>query len=364
MQLSKITSILEEFAPLGLQESYDNAGLIIGSYSADISAALICIDITEEIVEEAISKNCNLIISHHPLIFNGLKKINGKNYVERCLISAIKNDIAIYACHTNIDSITNGVSFKMAEKLNLDNCKILSPSKGNLNKIICYVPTKYQDTVRQAMFDAGAGSIGEYTNCSFNTCGQGTFKAGENSNPYIGEKNKQHFEEEVRIETIVHSHLVERVTSAMISKHPYEEVAYDIYPISNINRQMGFGVIGELEHKIDSIDFLQNIKKVFNCQNLKHTRIVKEQIKKVALCGGSGSFLLNTAISNKADIYISGDFKYHDYFSAENKIIVADIGHYESEQFTKEIFYELLTKNLPNFALRISEINTNPINYI
>lgn len=364
MQLSKIISILEDFAPLSLQESYDNAGLIIGSHKDEISSALICIDITEEVIEEAIEKNCNLIISHHPIVFSGLKKINGKNYVERCIIKAIKNDIAIYACHTNIDSVAKGVSHKMAEKLNLNNCKILSPSKGNLNKIVCYVPTEHQESVRQAMFNAGAGSIGDYNNCSFNSKGCGTFKAGENTNPYVGEINKQHTEEEIKIETIVPSHYTGKVISAMLSKHPYEEVAYDIYPLNNTNPQIGFGIIGELDNAIDSIEFLKNTKDIFNCQYIKHTPLVKEKVKKVALCGGSGSFLLSTAISKKADVYISGDFKYHDYFNAEDKIIIADIGHYESEQFTKEIFYELLTKKLPNFAVRISEINTNPINYI
>lgn len=364
MILSKIISILENFAPLSLQESYDNAGLIVGSYNMEISSTLICIDITEEVIEEAINKNCNLIISHHPLIFGGIKKINGKNDIERCIIKAIKNDIAIYSCHTNIDIVAKGVSHKMCEKLGLTKCRVLSPTKGNLNKIVCFVPENSAEEVRSAIFEAGAGTIGNYDNCSYNTSGYGTFRAGENTNPYVGEKGKTHFEKETKIETIVPSHTVGKVISAIKNSHPYEEVAYDIYPLNNTNPQVGFGMIGELSEKIDCTEFLKSVKSIFQCQQIKHTAIVKNKIKKVALCGGSGSFLTNTAIAQNADIYISGDFKYHDYFKAENKLIIADIGHYESEQFTKEIFYELLTKKFPNFAVRISEINTNPINYI
>jgi len=364
MLLSKIISVLENFAPLSLQESYDNAGLIVGSHKMEISSALLCIDITEEIIEEAIEKNCNLIISHHPLVFGGVKKINGKNYVERCLIKAIKTDIAIYSCHTNIDIVAKGVSHKMSEKLGLTQCRVLSPTKGNLNKIVCYVPEDSAVKVRAAMFEAGAGTIGNYDNCSYNTSGYGSFRSGENTNPYVGEKGKTHFEKEIKIETIVHNHMIGKVIAEIKKNHPYEEVAYDIYPLNNPNPQIGFGMIGELEKEIDCIDFLKSVKDIFQCQHIKHTAIVKNKIKKVALCGGSGSFLTNVAISQKADIFISGDFKYHDYFKAENKLIIADIGHYESEQFTKEIFYELLIKKFPNFAVRISEINTNPINYI
>ncbi len=364
MILSQIISTIEKFAPLSLQESYDNSGLIIGTPSMEINSTLLCVDITEQVIEEAIEKNCNLIISHHPLVFAGIKKINGNNYVERCIIKAIKNDIAIYACHTNMDIVAGGVSYKMSEKLQLTKCRILSPTKGNLNKIVCFVPEDSSEKVRNAMFEAGAGSIGNYDNCSYNSSGYGSFRAGENTNPYVGEKGKTHLEKEIKIETIVQSHLSGSVINAIKNNHPYEEVAYDIYPLNNENPEIGFGIIGELKESVDCMEFLNTVKNTFRCQYIKHTPIIKNNIKKVALCGGSGSFLTNEALAQKADIFISADFKYHDYFKAENKLIIADIGHYESEQFTKEIFYDLLTKKIPNFAVRISEINTNPINYI
>ncbi|MGB5989036.1 MAG: Nif3-like dinuclear metal center hexameric protein [Marinifilaceae bacterium] len=364
MKLSLITSLIEDFSPISLQESYDNAGLLTGNDDMEISSALLCLDITEEVIEEAIEAGNNLIISHHPLVFKGLKKFNGSNMVERCLIKAIKNDIAIYSAHTNIDSVINGVSAKMSEKLNLKNTKILAPTKGNLKKLICYCPKEQSDKVREAIFSAGAGEIGNYSNCSYNIEGKGSFKANEKANPFVGKIGDIHFEEEIRIETIVAEHRLQQTISAMTDAHPYEEVAYDIMQTENINPNIGFGMIGELEEAMDTKEFLQSLKTIFDCTHFKHSKIVKEQIKSVALCGGSGSFLINKALSKKADIYITGDIKYHDYFTTEDKIILADIGHYESEQFTKEIFYELVTKKLPTFAVRFSKVNTNPINYI
>lgn len=364
MKLSLITSIIEDFSPLSLQESYDNAGLLTGNHDMEISSALLCLDITEEVIEEAINEGSNLIISHHPLVFKGLKKFNGNNMVERCLIKAIKNDIAIYSAHTNIDSVLKGVSAKMCEKLKLINTEILAPSKGNLKKLICYCPKEQENKVRDAIFSVGAGQIGNYSKCSYNIEGKGSFKANKNANPFVGEIDEIHFEEETRIETILPEHLISKAIKAMKNAHPYEEVAYDIIPTEMTNPTIGFGMIGELEEAINTKDFLLSLKKIFGCSHFKHSKIIKEEIKSVALCGGSGSFLINKALNRKADIYITGDIKYHDYFTTEDKIILADIGHYESEQFTKEIFYELVTKKLPTFAVRFSKVNTNPINYI
>lgn len=364
MKLSYITSTIEEFAPLSLQESYDNAGLLTGCKDMSISAALLCIDITEEIIDEAIQKKCNLIISHHPLVFKGIKKINGKNHIERCLIKAIKNDIAIYSAHTNIDSVTNGVSYKMGEKLGLTNTRILSPNNGNLKKLICYCPEEYSQKVREAIFKAGAGTIGKYDSCSFNSKGEGTFKANLKTNPFVGEKGIVHSEKEIRIETIFPQHLTGKVLYAIKEAHPYEEVAYDIFTTEINDFSTGFGLIGELKEDIDTLTFLKNVKDIFNCERIRYSPIIHSKVKTIALCGGSGSFLINDALRNKADLFITGDIKYHDYFTTEEKMMIADIGHYESEQFTKDIFYELLTKKIPTFAVRFSEVNTNPINYI
>ena len=364
MQIKHITQYIESIAPLSFQESYDNSGLIIGHPEDEISGILITLDITEAIVDEAISKNLNLIVAHHPIIFGGLKKLNGKNYIERCVAKAIKNDIAIYAAHTNLDGVFGGVNSKICEKLQLQNCRMLIPIPNFLKKLVTFVPVNDAEKVRQALFEAGAGNIGNYDSCSFNQSGLGSFKGNDKTNPYAGEKNQLHFEEETRIETIFPKHIQNKVIKALLESHPYEEVAYDIYPLDNDFTEGGTGMIGELAEPVDELDFLQNLKEIFNCRVIKHTQLLGKPIKKVAVCGGSGSSFLDKAIAQNADIYISGDFKYHQFFDAEQQIIIADIGHYESEQFTKEVFYELLTKKFPKFAVHLSEISTNPVNYL
>jgi dinuclear metal center YbgI/SA1388 family protein len=364
MQLKQITQFIESVAPLAFQESYDNTGLIIGHPEDEISGILISLDITEEILDEAISKNLNLIVAHHPILFSGIKKLNGKNYIERCVAKAIKNDIAIYAAHTNLDSVFGGVNSKICEKLNLQHCRILVPADNFLKKLVTFVPTADAEKVRKSLFEAGAGDIGNYDSCSFNLNGTGSFRGNEQTNPYVGEKNKLHLEEETRIETIFPKDLQSKIVQALLNAHPYEEVAYDIYPLDNAYAKAGIGMIGELSEPVDELDFLQNLKKTFHCEVIRHTRLLGKPISRVAVCGGSGSTYLNKAKAEKADIYISGDFKYHQFFDAENQIIIADIGHYESEQFTKEVFYELLTKNFPKFAVHLSGLSTNPVNYL
>lgn len=363
MKLSEIISVIESFAPLAYQESYDNAGLVTGDPSGDIKKALITVDITEEVIDEAVNAGAELIISHHPVIFNELKKITGSTYTERIIIKAIKKDLAIYSAHTNLDNVKEGVNLKICQKLGLTNLRILSPVKGELKKLVTFVPLDHADNVRMALFSAGAGQIGEYEQCSYNLEGLGTFKGSEYTNPYTGEKGKLHFEKETRIETIFPKAIESKVISALITAHPYEEVAYDIYPLDNYYDRVGMGMTGELEKETDEISFLGKIKSVFNTKVIKHSKLRNKNIKRVAVCGGSGSRLIKDAIQAQADIFISGDIKYHQFFETSGKIVIADIGHYESEQFTKEIFYELLKKKLPKFALHLSEYNTNPIKY-
>ena len=261
MYIKEIIALIEEYAPLKFQASFDNSGLLCGDPERELTSVLLCIDVTEEVVNEAIIHGHNLIISHHPLIFSGLKHITPATYVERCVISAIKHDITIYAAHTNMDVVANGVSGRMADKLHLHNRQILQP-EGDLS-----------------------------------------------------EGN-------------------------------------------------GFGIIGELETPVESMAFLRQVKATFHCDRLRYTQPHTPSIRKVAVCGGAGASFFNRALANAADIYISGDFKYHDFFLTENRIMIADIGHYESEQFTKEIFYEILTKKISTFAVQFSEINTNPIKYL
>ena len=367
LQLAKIKEIadaLEMFAPLPLQEGYDNAGLQVGVTEAEVKRALLCLDVTEEVVDEAITSECNLIISHHTLIFRPIKKITGRSYVERCILKAIRHDIAIYSAHTNLDNAAGGVNFKIAEKLGLKNVKILSPKENMLLKLIVYVPTAKADEVRNALFSAGCGSIGGYDSCSYNLLGEGTFRAGEGCNPFCGEVGELHRESEIRIETILPSYIKSRVIKAMLAVHPYEEPAYDVYPLQNVWSTMGTGVIAETEIPFDEEEFLLKIKEIFGAGRIMHTALRGKKIKKVALCGGAGSSFAGDAAAAGADIYITGEGHYHDMFNYNNEMMMAVIGHYESEQFTTEIFKEILSQRFPELTLKITETKTNPVYYL
>jgi dinuclear metal center YbgI/SA1388 family protein len=363
MILKNIITEIEKFAPLSYQESYDNCGLLTGHKEQEVTGAILCLDCTEAVIEEAIQKKCNLVIAHHPIIFGGLKKLNGKNYVERTVIKAIQNNIAIYACHTNLDNVKLGVNKKIANKLGLINTQILAPKKSLLKKLITFIPATHLAQVQESLFNAGAGNIGNYDSCSFVLEGTGSFRGNEDSNPFIGEKGKLSLEKENRLEVIFETINESQIISALIQNHPYEEVAYDIYQLENTYQNIGSGMIGELETPLSELEFLERLKSVFMLKLIKHTPLLNKSIKKVALCGGSGSFLLKNAINSKSDIYISSDFKYHEFFDAENQILIADIGHYESEQFTPEIFYEIISNKFPTFASYLTETNTNPVNY-
>ena len=364
MKIKDVVQCIENYAPLRYQEDFDNAGLIVGDAEAHANAALLCVDITEDVVDEAISKKINLIISHHPVVFSGLKKFTGKTFTQRIIAKAIKHDIALYAAHTNMDNITGGVNTKICEKLGLVNCKILQPRKNELVKIVVYVPASHTEKVRNAMFNAGAGNIGAYSNCSFGAKGEGTFTANENAKPFVGEIGKLHIEDEVKIEMIATKNNLHEIKKAIVKNHPYEEVAFDIYNVENEYENVGSGMIGDLPSPMTHEDFYKMLKNAFSLKIIRATKPVSEKISRVALCGGAGSFLLGDAIANQADIFVSGDFKYHQFFDADGKITIADIGHFESEQFTTEIFYDIIKKNLPNFAAQFAEKNINPVVYI
>jgi dinuclear metal center YbgI/SA1388 family protein len=304
-----------------------------------------------------------MVIAHHPIIFSGLKSLTGKNYIERTILKAIKNDIAIYAIHTNLDNYIHGVNEEIGRRIGLKNLEILAPKKGSLIKMVVYCPLSSTEQVKRALFDSGAGNIGNYSECSFKSSGEGTYKGNEESNPSFGEKGIQNQEKEDRIEVLISKHHLNKSISALLDAHPYEEVAYDLIPILNSNKTEGAGMIGELSEPMETKKFLTHLKKSFDLGIIRHTKLVNQQIKTVAYCGGSGSFLLKNALSKKADIYITGDFKYHEFFDAEDKIIIADIGHYESEQYTKNLIHDYLTKKFPKFAVHLTETSTNPINY-
>lgn len=363
MKIKEITGYLEDLAPLASQESYDNCGLIIGNPDADVSGVLVSLDCIEESVDEAIRLGVNLLISHHPIVFKGLKKLNGKNYVERTVIKAIKHNIALYAMHTNLDNYFYGVNREIGERLGLKNLRILAPKQAVLTKLVVFVPVKDVERVADTMFQVGAGRIGNYNECSFRSAGTGTFRPVDEANPVVGSLGELSREDEFRLEVLVSNHHLNKVVAAMKLAHPYEEVAYEMYSILNKNQDEGAGMVGELETAVDEHTFLNTVKEIFNCGIIRHTKLKGEEVKRVAFCGGSGSFLLNDAKSVQADVFITGDFKYHEFFDAENQIVIADIGHYESEQFTSNRIQDLLTKNFPNLQVLLSEINTNPINY-
>lgn len=364
MQVKDIIQVLEQFAPLAYQESYDNSGLQVGDPQAAITGVLLTLDVTEEILQEAIERNCNMIVAHHPVIFSGLKRLAGRSYVERIVQKAIKQDIHIYAAHTNMDNVRAGVNAKIAEKLGLENTAILHMMMDSLRKLYTFAPQDAADKVREALFAAGAGDIGKYRECSFNTTGKGTFKPDADANPAIGKAGgPREWVDEVKIEVLVQRHKEARVLKALFENHPYEEVAYEFIALQNPNQELGAGMIGTLPEPMEEKAFLAFLKETMKTDCIRHTTLRGKPIERVAVCGGSGSFLLKEAIGANADIFITGDFKYHQFFDADGKIIIADIGHYESEQFTVELFETVLKKKFPNFAILLSNLSTNPVKY-
>lgn len=364
MTIKDITNYIEEIAPLYHAESFDNVGLLVGKYETKVNGVLVTLDTLENTVDEAIEKNCNLIVSFHPIIFSGLKKLNGSNYVERVVEKAIKNDIAIYAMHTALDNSFVGVNAKICDVLGLKNKQILIPKKNTISKLTTYVPSKDATFLREKLFNAGAGNIGNYSQCSFNYNGTGTYNGNEDSNPTIGEKGKTHTEKETCISVIFEKQYQSKILKSLLQNHPYEEVAYEIVNLENVNQKIGMGMIGELENDMDEDSFFEHLKKVMNVSVIRHSKKLGKLIKKVAVLGGSGSFAIKNAINSNADVYVTSDIKYHEFYQAEDKLIIADIGHYESEQFTKNLLVEHLTKKFSNFAVILSEKNTNPIYYI
>jgi dinuclear metal center YbgI/SA1388 family protein len=363
MKIADIVGYLESIAHPSLQEEYDNAGLITGAAEWDCTGAIICLDAIEEVVKEAIEKKCNLVIAHHPIVFRGLKKINGKNYVEQTIITAIKNDIAIYAIHTNLDNIQNGVNGMMAAKLGLVKTTVLAPKTGFLKKLQVFVPLTHAAAVRGAVFAAGAGHIGHYKECSFNSTGTGTFTPGQGTQPFTGVAGQASMEEEIKIETVFPAWLEHHILAAMRAAHPYEEVAFDLLPMGNQLEKIGSGLLGELQQPMHEQDFLTHIGRVFGVTVLRHTALTGRPITRVAVCGGAGSFLISNAIAAKADFFITADVKYHEFFDADNRLVIADVGHYESEQFTVGLLAGFLQEKFPTFAALKTGVKTNPVNY-
>ena len=364
MTIKDIIVLLEEMAPLAYAEDFDNVGLLVGNANNEATGVLVCHDALENVIDEAIAKNCNLVVCFHPILFSGIKKITGKNYVERTVIKAIKNDIAIYAVHTALDNHKNGVNKMFCDALGLVNTKILIPKQHFIKKLVTYTVPENAEKLRNALFEAGAGNIGNYEDCSFNSNGTGTYKGNENSNPKVGERLEFVQAEEVKIEVIFEKHLQSKILKALFTNHLYEEVAYEIYDLQNEHQNIGLGMVGELENEMNEVDFLNFVKIKMQCGGIRHSKFLNKPIKKVAVLGGSGSFAIKNAILAGADVFLTSDLKYHQFYESENQIVIADVGHFESERYTKNYIVDYLTKKIPNFAIVLSEENTNPVKYL
>ena len=371
MKIKEVIALLEEMAPLAYAEDFDNVGLLVGNQDLDVTGILVCHDALESVIDEANAKKCNLVVCFHPILFSGMKKITGKNYVERSIIKAIKTDIAIYAVHTALDNHPDGVNKIVADALGLINTKILIPKQNSIRKLVTYSPPENADKLRKALFNLGAGSLGNYENCSFNSKGIGTYMGTKNSNPVIGERFEYIETEEIKIEVAFEKHLESKIVKILFENHIYEEVAYEIYDLKNKNQNVGLGMIGELPDAMEEKDFLTTVKETMQCGSIRHSAFLKKPIKKVAVLGGSGSFAIQNAIQAGADLFLTSDLKYHQFYEAENQIVLADIGHFESERYTKNYIVDFLRKKILNFApvpnsigIVLSEENTNPVKYL
>lgn len=363
MLIKDLINHIEDIAPLNYAEDFDNVGLLVGDKNTKITNVLVTLDTLEAVVDEAIAKNCNFILSFHPIIFKGLKSLTGKNYVERTVLKAIKNNIAIFAIHTALDNDKNGVNAMLCNQLQLINQNILIPQKQTIKKLTTYAPKNEADTLRQALFKAGAGQIGNYSNCSFNVNGVGTYNANSNANPSKGSIGTDHNESETQITITFEKHLESKILATLFKNHTYEEVAYEITTIENTNQNIGMGMVAELETQQSETEFLNYLKDKMKVSHIRHSQLLNKPIKKVAVLGGSGSFAIQAAKAAGADVFVTSDLKYHDFFQAENNILLVDIGHYESEQYTKNGLVAILTKKIPNFAFILSKTNTNPVKY-
>ena len=363
MIIQEIIDVLEAYAPPGLQEEFDNSGLLVGDAGRECTGVLCTLDATEAVIREAASTGCNLVVTYHPIIFKGLKRITGKSYVERAVTGAIRGDIAIYAIHTNLDNVAGGVNGKIAALLSLQDLRPLEEKPGLLRKLFVFVPSTHADGVRQALFSAGAGDIGKYADCSFNTEGTGTYKAGEGANPFAGRIGQFHEEPEVRIEVVFPLYRQNAVLKAMKAVHPYEEIAYDLVSLENTHPSIGSGWIGTLSEPLSETAFLERIKNIFNLTVIRHSPLLSRPVRRVAVCGGAGSFLTARALGAGADWLVTADIKYHEFFAAEDRIVLADIGHFESEQFTVNLLHDILREKFSTFAVLYSKIRTNPVHY-
>ena len=371
MKIKHLGQALDHFAPFAYQMDFDNSGLLVGHPETPLRKILCTLDVTDAVLDEAIAQQADCIAAHHPLIFNPLTKLTGETATERLVIKAIRNDIAIYAVHTNLDQMAKGVNNRLAKALGLNQPRILQPAEATLKKLVTFCPDMndeygnyYPGVIRQALFEAGGGRIGDYDQTSFNAEGKGTFRAPVGASPFVGKEGQMHVHDEVRIETAFPAPAQKQVIAALEAAHPYEEVAYDVYPLDNTFNSVGAGMIGHLPEPVGEMHFLKDLKANLQASGVRHTALTGNAIQKVAVCGGAGRFTLSRAVAEGADALVTADFKYHDFFDVDQRLLLVDVGHYESEQFTPEILYDLIADELPEVDVTISACNTNPIYYL
>ena len=363
MKIKEFINEFEQIIPVRQAEDFDNVGLLCGNPDREITGILIAHDALENVIDEAIEKKLNFVFCFHPIIFSGLKSITGKNYVEKAVLKALENKIALYAIHTAFDNDYFGVNYKICEVLGLKNQQVLMPKKNQLKKLEVYVPTDSAEILRNALFVAGAGNIGFYDECSFTIQGEGTFRPLEGSNPVTGTHNEREKANEVLINVIFEDYKTNQILFAMKENHPYEEVAYQLITLENDNQYTGLGRYGNLEQEMDELDFLTFIKQKFNIDIIRHSSLNNKKIRTIGVLGGSGASGIKAAMSAKCDAYITGDVKYHDFFFAEGKMLICDIGHFESEQFVVQQLFEILSEKFTTFAIAKTTQKTNPVNY-
>ena len=363
MTVAQIATGLEQLAPLPFAEDFDNVGLLVGDPQMEVTGVLVTLDTLEDVLTEAREKGCNLVVSFHPILFQGLKRITGATYVERVVARAIEQRIAIYSMHTALDNVREGVSRKLCEVLGLERPRTLIPRKGIIKKLVTYVPEGARRALLEKLFEAGAGELGNYSHCSFSTPGEGSFLPGQQASPAIGERGSLQLEPEQQLHLTFTAEREKAVLRALQEYHPYEEVAYEISTLENAYQHLGMGMVGELEAPMEEKAFLQHLRERLHTPCIRHSRLTGKPVRRVAVLGGSGAFAIGAARAAGADVLVTGDVKYHQFFQAEGQMVIADVGHYESEQFTKNLLVDYLTEKFPNFAIHLSETQTNPVNY-
>ncbi|MEG1409914.1 MAG: Nif3-like dinuclear metal center hexameric protein [Terrisporobacter sp.] len=365
MKLNDLIKKIENKYPLNLAYDWDNVGLLVGDFDAEVKKILVSLEANENVIEEAIKNNVDLIVTHHPFIFRKLNKINTRDLKGKLIHKLIKNDIALYSMHTNFDIAFDGLNDYFMEIMGFENTKVLDITNSEvLHKIAVYVPLTHELVIREALGDVGAGHIGNYSHCTFNTPGVGTFRPEENANPFIGKIRETEEVKEVKIETIVPQSILQKTIDKMIKAHPYEEVAYDVYKLENKGNSVGLGRYTTLNQVMDLQSLCEKIKLKLNMDHIRVVGELNTKIKKVAVVTGAGSDMVSLAKSKNCNVIITGDVKYHEAQDAlDMGMCIIDCGHFDTEDIFKDVIKRFLD-TFESVEIVKSEVNLNPFKII